>query len=295
MVFVLGRGAAGGQCRPRQRRCRVGIWFGGGTFSQTAQHEHTSLGRPAAQLRSPLGSFVTVQGRTPAALAFEQAHELFDAEKENWQQDARAVRDTCERIGLSVVMERSRSGNGAHVWMFFEEPIPARLARNLGSHVLTETMESRPDLGLRSYDRLFPNQDTLPKGGFGNLIALPLQHEPRQRGNSVFLNAEFEPYQDQWAYLSSVPKLGYSLIERIVRDAERKGTVIGVSVVEPDEDDDQTPWTAPPSRRRGVALVAGSLPENMELVLDDQIYMAKEGLPPAIAESPHSFGRLSKS
>jgi hypothetical protein len=85
-----------------------------------------------------------------------------DLDKEDWQQDVRAVRDTCERIGLSVVVERSRSGNGAHVWMFFEGPIPARLARNLGSHVLTETMESRPDLGLRSYDRLFPNQDTLP-------------------------------------------------------------------------------------------------------------------------------------
>jgi len=103
-----------------------------------------------------------------------------DLDKDNWHQDVQAVRDTCERIGLPVVLERSRSGNGAHVWMFFEEPIPAQLARNLGSHVLTETMESRPDLGLSSYDRLFPNQDTLPKGGFGNLIALPLQREPRQ-------------------------------------------------------------------------------------------------------------------
>jgi len=205
-----------------------------------------------------------------------------DLDRENWHQDLQAVRDTCERIGLAVVVERSRSGNGAHVWMFFEEPIPARLARNLGSHVLTATMESRPDLGLRSYDRLFPNQDTLPKGGFGNLIALPLQHEPRQRGNSVFLNAELEPHQDQWAYLSSVPKLGYRTIERIVREAERKGTVIGVRVVEPDEEEDQTPWTAPPSRRRGLAPIAGSLPENMELILGDQIYVAKEGLPPAL-------------
>src|SRR6266496_4111441 len=209
-----------------------------------------------------------------------------DLDKENWHQDVRAVRDTCERIGLSVVVERSRSGNGAHVWMLFEEPIPARLARNLGSHVLTETMESRPDLGLRSYDRLFPNQDTLPKGGFGNLIALPLQHEPRQRGNCVFLNAELEPHQDQWAYLSSVPRLGLSAIQRIVQEAERKGTVIGVRVVELDEEEDQTPWTAPPSRRRGLTPIAGSLPEKLELILGVRIYVAKEGLPPAMGVNP---------
>ena len=130
-----------------------------------------------------------------------------DLDKEHWHQDAQAVIETCGKIGLPVAVERSRSGNGAHLWMFFEEAIPARLARNLGSHVLTETMESRPDLDLHSYDRLFPNQDTLPKGGFGNLIALPLQREPRQRGHSVFLDAAFEPYVDQWAYLATLPKV----------------------------------------------------------------------------------------
>ena len=70
--------------------------------------------------------------------------------------------------------ERSRSGNVAHVWLFFEQALPAGLARRLGAHLLTETMDRRPDIGLDSYDRFFPNQDTLPNGGFGNLIALPL-------------------------------------------------------------------------------------------------------------------------
>ena len=92
-----------------------------------------------------------------------------------WREDAGAFLETCRRLGLPAALERSRSGNGGHVWLFFEEAMPARLARNLGSHLLTETMESRPEIGLDSYDRLFPNQDTLPKGGFGNLIALPLQ------------------------------------------------------------------------------------------------------------------------
>lgn len=83
---------------------------------------------------------------------------------------------------LPAALERSRSGHGAHVWLFFEEAIPAALARRLGSHLLTEAMEDRPDIGLDSYDRMFPNQDTLPQGGFGNLIALPLQKLPREQG-----------------------------------------------------------------------------------------------------------------
>jgi len=166
--------------------------------------------------------------------------------------------------------------------MFFEEPIPARLARSLASHVLTITMESRPDVGLNSYDRLFPNQDTLPKGGFGNLIALPLQHGPRQCGNSTFLNAILEPHPDQWSFLASVPKLARRKVEELVRDAERKGTVLGVRVAEADEEDEVTPWTLPPSRQRGLTPIPGPLPERMELVLGDQIYIDREGLPPAL-------------
>ena len=111
-----------------------------------------------------------------------------DFDKTEWQEDADAVLETCRRLSLPVALERSRSGNGGHVWLFFAEAIPAALARRLGSHVLTETMERRPDIGLDSYDRFFPNQDTLPQGGFGNLIALPLQKQPRELGNSVFLD-----------------------------------------------------------------------------------------------------------
>ncbi len=101
-----------------------------------------------------------------------------DLDKANWQDDAIAVLETCRRLDVPAALERSRSGNGGHIWIFFESAIPASLARRLGSYVLTETMERRPDLGLDSYDRLFPNQDTLPRGGFGNLIALPLQKRP---------------------------------------------------------------------------------------------------------------------
>lgn len=113
-------------------------------------------------------------------------------------EDAVAFLRTCRTLGLPAALERSRSGNGAHVWLFFNEALPARLARNLGSYLLTETMEGRPDIGLGSYDRLFPNQDTLPKGGFGNLIALPLQKQPRARGNSVFLDTSLKKVPVPW-------------------------------------------------------------------------------------------------
>jgi hypothetical protein len=98
-----------------------------------------------------------------------------DFDKTGWRDDALAFLETCRHLDIAAGLERSRSGRGAHVWFFFEEAIPAALARRFGSHILTETMERRPDLGFDSYDRLFPNQDTMPQGGFGNLIALPLQ------------------------------------------------------------------------------------------------------------------------
>ena len=85
-----------------------------------------------------------------------------DFDKTGWQEDALAVLETCRRMRLPVILERSRSGQGGHLWMFFECPIPAALARRLGAHILTETMEQRPEIGLDSYDRFFPNQDTLP-------------------------------------------------------------------------------------------------------------------------------------
>ena len=172
-----------------------------------------------------------------------------DFDKTHWQEDAGAILETCRRMNLPAALERSRSGNGGHVWLFFEEAIPAALARRLGSHILTETMERRPDIGLDSYDRFFPNQDTLPQGGFGNLIALPLQKQPRELGNSVFLDERCLPYPDQWAFLSGVRKIDRSTVEEIVRDAERRGRIVGVRIALPDEEDAE-PWTMPPSRRR---------------------------------------------
>lgn len=98
-----------------------------------------------------------------------------DFDKETWKEDVKVYLETCRTFNVPAALERSRSGNGAHIWIFFSEPIPAKLARQLGAFMLTQAMEARPEMGFDSYDRFFPSQDTLPHGGFGNLIALPLQ------------------------------------------------------------------------------------------------------------------------
>ena len=230
-------------------------------------------GRDDAGRDFVMGAYPMLQDETCFFLAA-------DFDKTHWQDDAAAFLETCRRMNLPAALERSRSGNGGHVWLFFAEAVPAALARRLGSHVLTETMERRPDIGLDSYDRFFPNQDTLPQGGLGNLIALPLQKQPRERGGSVFLDEQFLPYPDQWAFLSGVGKIDRGTIEQIVRDAERQGRIIGVRIASPDEEDAE-PWTLSPSRRKEIRL-DGPLPKSLELVLGDQIYLAKEQLTPGL-------------
>ena len=203
-----------------------------------------------------------------------------DFDKTGWQADAMAFLDGCRRLGVTAALERSRSGRGGHVWLFFEDAVPAALARRLGSHLLTEAMEQRPDIGLDSYDRLFPSQDTLPQGGFGNLIALPLQKGPRDQANSVFVDDDLVPWPDQWAFLASVRKIGRSDVEGIVREAERRGRVIGVRLP-PMEDGEDEPWTTAPSRSRQAQIVA-NLPDTLQLILGNQIYITKERLHPGL-------------
>jgi len=138
-----------------------------------------------------------------------------DFDKEAWREDFLAFAETCRDVGISYAIERSRSGNGAHVWFFFSSPISAATARKMGSSLITETMARRHQLSMASYDRLFPNQDTLPNGGFGNLIALPLQYHARQQSNTVFLDDSLEPLPDQWDFLTSLVPILAEKVERI--------------------------------------------------------------------------------
>jgi superfamily II DNA or RNA helicase len=204
-----------------------------------------------------------------------------DFDKTTWALDASAFLETCSSYCVPAALERSRSGNGGHIWIFFSEPIPAMLARQLASFMLTETMELRPEIGLDSYDRLFPSQDTMPTGGFGNLIALPLQKKPRESGNSLFLDAQLNPHSDQWAFLSTLRRMTRLEVEGLAASAIRLSRVVGVRMVITEGDDDE-PWTAPPSRRPKAPLISGPVPDTLDLVLGNQIYVPKENLTPAL-------------
>jgi hypothetical protein len=205
-----------------------------------------------------------------------------DFDKKTWAEDSQAFLSTCRELKVPAALERSRSGNGAHAWIFFERALPATTARKLGCAILTRTMERRHQLGLDSYDRLFPNQDTTPKGGCGNLIALPLQFMPRRSGNSVFVDAELRPYHDQWEFLSSILRLSGAATDVIVADAQSHGDLIGVRISVADDEDAQDPWTLPPSRKRLERPIEEPLPDAVQIVRANLLYIEKQGLPSAM-------------
>jgi superfamily II DNA or RNA helicase len=205
-----------------------------------------------------------------------------DFDKKTWQEDAAAFLGTCQEFDVPAALERSRSGNGGHVWIFFDRAIPAVTARKLGCAILTRTMERRHQVGLDSYDRFFPNQDTMPKGGFGNLIALPLQKMPRQSGNSVFIDSSCLPYADQWQFLTMIQRMSAHVAEALVVQAQRAGDLIGVRISISEDDNEQDPWTLPPSRKRLERPIKEPLPERVQLVRANLLYVEKKDLPSAM-------------
>ncbi len=206
-----------------------------------------------------------------------------DFDKESWTDDVSAFIETCHNINIPVSVERSRSGNGAHVWFFFTSPVPAAIARRFSCYLITETMARHHQLSMSSYDRLFPNQDTLPRGGFGNLIALPLQQEARKEGNTVFLDKKFSPYSDQWSCLASIKKIEPSTIIRIVEEATTRNQIIGVkSGIIGKELEDSLPWKKYPSGRSKTIRITEPIPATVYAVLAQQLFIQKVGLPSAM-------------
>lgn len=203
-----------------------------------------------------------------------------DFDKKNFREDVKAFLQTCRIYHVPAAVERSRSGNGAHVWIFFTSPVSAHTARRMGCFLLTETMENRPELGFESYDRFFPNQDTMPQGGLGNLIALPLQAKPRQHGNSVFLDDSMEPYRDQWKYLAEIQKMQPHEVEAIAAHAAETGRVTAVKM--PVLEEGEVPWEQPPSRRRKEKGLADGLTEELDIVIENEIYFTKSQLTPRL-------------
>ena len=163
-----------------------------------------------------------------------------DFDEADWRDDALAFMQSCEELGVPAALEISRSGNGAHAWIFFASRVSARDARRLGTAIISYTCSRTRQLKLESYDRLFPNQNMMPKGGFGNLIALPLQKLPRESGCSVFVDADLQPYPDQWGFLASIQPMPVHDIEPTIVRAT--GGVHPLDVTFIDDEDLATPW-----------------------------------------------------
>ena len=194
-----------------------------------------------------------------------------DFDDGNWQKDISALRNVCEEFNIPVTVERSRSGNGGHLWFFFENPIPALLARKLGTAILTYAMSKRHEIKFKSYDRLFPSQDTLPKGGLGNLIALPFQKTARKDSNSEFVDENFESFSDQWAFLSTLRKISKSEVENLIIEL-CKGNELGELKAEEEE---QKPWdkTKPVTK-----LNKSDFPKHIEVVKANMLFIPKAGI-----------------
>ena len=192
-----------------------------------------------------------------------------DFDDGDWRGDVSVFREVCISFGITPAVERSRSGTGAHVWFFFSEPVTAADARRLGSRLLTQAMSQRHELPFKSYDRLFPAQDTIPKGGFGNLIALPFQGRAQQESNTLFVDEQFVPYTDQWAFLSTLHKMTpEELTEHLSKLCA--GGDMGVML----ESAEQKPW---PSKQRPKELSRKDFPVQARLMISNLLYVDKAG------------------
>ena len=194
-----------------------------------------------------------------------------DFDDEGWQKDVSVLRYICNSMDISFAIERSQSGNGAHVWFFFKERISAATVRKFGTLLLTHAMSKRHEIKFSSYDRLFPNQDTLPKGGFGNLIALPLQSAARKNSNSVFIDENFQPYSDQWNFLSTIQSLDEEEIERYISQLGISNELGDLRQIENEE---MKPWE---KQRVDNHLSKDDIPNTINITKANMLYVQKNG------------------
>lgn len=220
-----------------------------------------------------------------------------DFDEADWQQDAQAFMLSCDGLGVPAALEISRSGQGAHAWVFFSSRVSARDARRLGTAIISHTCARTRQLKLASYDRLFPNQDTMPTrqagpggtrvGGFGNLIALPLQKHPRESGCSVFVDGALRPHPDQWAFLAGVQPMAPHDIEPTILRAT--GGVHPLDVTFIDEEDLATPWKR---QATTTGKLPGTMPKALTVTLANLVYFEKSALPPGPGQPADPLGGL---
>ncbi|MBI3902483.1 MAG: DEAD/DEAH box helicase family protein [Nitrosomonadales bacterium] len=203
---------------------------------------------------------------------------VVDFDEADWREDARAFMQSCSELGVPAALEISRSGNGAHAWIFFARSVLARDARKLGTAIISHTCVRTRQLKLTSYDRLFPNQDTMPKGGFGNLIALPLQKKPREQGFSEFVDEQFVPFADQWSYLASIRTMSMDDMDAAILLATGNAHPLDVAFIA--EEDQKEPWKQSPLVSRKPP---GKMPKSLKVTFANMVYFEKAKLPQPLA------------
>ena len=193
-----------------------------------------------------------------------------DFDGSSWEDDIVAVRAVCKKHEIPFLVERSRSGLGGHVWLFFKEKLRAVNARKFGTLLLNGAMQMRHSIRFSAYDRLFPNQDYMPKGGFGNLIALPLQGMARRRGNSVFVDENFVPYPDQWQVLSSVSRID-------VENLKEWTDILSVYSA-PNDFELTAEENVTKKNTKTDGWTAEDFPPVVRIIVSDMVYVEKKGL-----------------
>ena len=196
-----------------------------------------------------IGIYPLLEDDTCRFLVFDFDNHDKNAEKrdfanmdDNWKEEVDALREICVINGIDPLVERSRSGRGAHLWIFFQKKTEASLARKFGNTLLRKGAESVNLKSFRFYDRMLPMQDHLSKGGIGNLIALPLQGQALKEGNSAFVDENWNAYPDQWKILLSKPKLSKDFIEEKLKEWKSFATNQAIEINEVWEQDGEKPW-----------------------------------------------------
>ena len=223
---------------------------------------------------NPIGIYPLLENDTCYFLSLD-----FDNKNTNndIKSDVLAFASICDEYEIPIAIERSRSGNGIHIWIFFDINIKALTARKLGSLLLSKTMEIS-NISISSFDRMFPNQDTLPKGGYGNLIALPFQNEPSKYGNTLFVDRNFIKIDNQIQYLNSIHKLTEKEIFEKIEKLSNETIDIGHEVVD--------------MKKEVIAKCKSNIeyPKSIKVILNDMVYIDKANLSGVVK---NSFRRLA--
>lgn len=220
------------------------------------------------RFRDVLGQYVLDRNCNTKAL-------VIDFDKADWKEATNAVRLVAKRRGINAAVERSRSGNGAHIWFFFLEPIDAKAAREFGSYLITEAAALNKTITFEAFDRMLPAQVTIPDGGFGNLIALPFQGKAQREGNSVFVDEQFEPFPDQWLYLSQIQLIPRSTVHNLIEATGNNPHGLATVAVA-----NKTKRYAQKPRKR-LPLTSRDFPSSLPVTQADMLYIPEKSLSPA--------------